>query len=73
LFYEVWVAVLKGDYQSVIPIARTWALKLKVNGVVRARCNVHGFEQIPNVHYDLDSNSLPVTTQAAIFISFTIL
>jgi hypothetical protein len=31
---------LKGDHQDVIPITMTWALKLKSNGVVRARCNV---------------------------------
>jgi hypothetical protein len=48
----------------------TWALKLKANGVVRARCNVCGFEQILYVHYDPDSKSLPVTMQAAIFVSF---
>jgi type II secretory pathway component PulJ len=46
LFNEVWVAVLKGDHKDVIPKAMAWALKLKANGVVRARCNVHGFEQI---------------------------
>jgi hypothetical protein len=34
---------------------------------------VRGFEQIPNVHYDPNSKSSPVTTQAAIFIAFTIL
>jgi Reverse transcriptase (RNA-dependent DNA polymerase) len=50
----------------------TWALKLKANGVVRARCNVCGFEQIPYVHYDPDSKSSPVTIQAAIFVSFAI-
>ena len=52
LFDDVWVAVLKGDYENVIPITMTWALKLKASGVVRARCNVRGFEQIPQIHYD---------------------
>jgi Reverse transcriptase (RNA-dependent DNA polymerase) len=70
LFNKVWVAVLKGDHKDV---TMTWALKLKANGVVRARCNVHGFEQILDIHYDPDSNSSPVTTQAAIFVSFAIM
>jgi hypothetical protein len=45
LFNEVWVAVLKGDYESVIPITMTWTLKLKASSVVRARCNVRGFDR----------------------------
>jgi Reverse transcriptase (RNA-dependent DNA polymerase) len=73
LFDEVWVAVLKGDFANVIPITMTWALKQKVSGVVRARCNVRGFEQIPHIHYDPDSKSSPVTTQAAVFIVFVLL
>jgi Reverse transcriptase (RNA-dependent DNA polymerase) len=73
LFNEVWTAVLRENYKDVMPITMTWALKLKANGVVRARCNVRGFGQIPNVHYDPNSKSSPVTTQAAIFIAFTIL
>jgi hypothetical protein len=73
LFNEVWVVMLKGDYKSVISITMRWALKMKASVVVRAQCNVCGFEQIPNVHYDSDSKSSPVTTQAAIFISFMIL
>jgi Reverse transcriptase (RNA-dependent DNA polymerase) len=73
LFDEVWVAVLKGDYANVIPITMTWALKQKASGVVRARCNVRGFEQIPHIHYDPDSKSSPVTKQAAVFIVFTLL
>jgi Reverse transcriptase (RNA-dependent DNA polymerase) len=73
LFNEVWNAVLRGDHQDVIPITMTRALKMKSNGIVRARCNVRGFEQIPNVHYDPDSQSSPVTTQAAIFIAFAIM
>jgi hypothetical protein len=40
---------------------------------VRARCNVQGFEQIPYVHYDPNSKLSPVTTQAAIFVAFTIM
>jgi Reverse transcriptase (RNA-dependent DNA polymerase) len=73
LFNEVWTAVLKENYKDVMPITMTWALKLKANGVVRARCNERGSEQIPNVHYDPNSKSSPVTTQTAIFIAFTIL
>jgi hypothetical protein len=49
------VAVLKGDYVDVIPITMIWALKQKASGIVRARCNVCGFEQIPHIHYDPDS------------------
>jgi hypothetical protein len=41
--------------------------------LVRARCNVRGFEQIPYVHQDPSSGSSTVTTQAAIFTVFTIL
>jgi hypothetical protein len=48
-------------------------LKQKASGVVRARCNVHGFKQIPHIHYDPDSKSSPVTTQAAVFIVFVLL
>jgi Reverse transcriptase (RNA-dependent DNA polymerase) len=73
LLNEVWVAVLKGNHKDIIPITMTWALKLKASGVVRARCNVRGFEQIPYVHYDPDSKSSPVTTQAAIFVSFVLM
>jgi hypothetical protein len=62
LFDDVWVAVLKGEYENVIPTIMTWALKLKASGVVRARCNVRGFEQIPHIHYDPDSKSSLVTT-----------
>jgi Reverse transcriptase (RNA-dependent DNA polymerase) len=69
----VWIAVLRGSHQDVILITMTWVLKMKANGVVRARCNVQVFEQIPNVHYDPDLKSSPVTTQAAIFITFTIM
>jgi hypothetical protein len=72
LFNKVWVAVLKGQQQDVIPITMTWALKMKSSGVVQARCNVRGFEQIPHVHYDPNTKSSPVTTQAAIFVAFTI-
>jgi Reverse transcriptase (RNA-dependent DNA polymerase) len=73
LLNEVWVAVLKGDHKEIIPITMTWALKLKASGVVRAQCNVRGFEQIPYIHYDPDSKSSPVTTQAAIFVSFVLM
>jgi hypothetical protein len=73
LLNDVWVAVLKGDFANVIPITMTWALKLKASGVVRARCNVRGFEQLPKIHYDPSAISSPVTTQAAIFVAFTIL
>jgi hypothetical protein len=51
----------------------TWVLKLKANGVIQARCNVCGFEQIPHVHYDPDSKLSPVTTQAVLFVAFTIM
>jgi hypothetical protein len=34
---------------------------------------VPGFEQIPYMHYDPDSKSLPVTPQAALFVAFTIM
>jgi Reverse transcriptase (RNA-dependent DNA polymerase) len=73
LFDDVWIVVSKGDYADVIPITMTWALKQKASGVVRARCNVRGFEQIPHIHYDPDSKSSPVTTQAAVFIVFVLL
>jgi hypothetical protein len=73
LFDDVWVAVLKGEYENVIPITMTWALKLKASGVVHARCNVRGFEQISHIHYDPDSKSSPVTTQAAVFMAFVLL
>jgi Reverse transcriptase (RNA-dependent DNA polymerase) len=70
---EVWIAILKVKCHKIIPISMTWALKLKVNGVIRARCNVCGFGQIPHMHYDPDSKSSPVTTQAALFVAFTIM
>jgi hypothetical protein len=70
---EVWIAVLKDEHKGVKPITMTWALKMKASGVVRARCNVRGFEQIPKVHYDPSAVSSPVTTQAAIFTAFTLL
>jgi hypothetical protein len=73
LYNDEWVTVLKGDYNDVIPITMTWALKLKASGVIQARCNMRGFEQILHVHYDSDAKSLPVTTQASIFFAFTIL
>jgi hypothetical protein len=60
---DLWSAVLKENYKDVMPITMTWALKLKAKG----------FEQIPNVHYDPNSKSSPVTTQAAIFMAFMIL
>jgi Reverse transcriptase (RNA-dependent DNA polymerase) len=41
--------------------------------VICARCNVCGFEQIPHVNYDPDSKSSPVTTQAALFVAFTVM
>jgi hypothetical protein len=73
LFDDVWIAVSKGDYMDVIPITMTWALKQKASGVVRVRCYVRGFEQIPHIHYDPDSKSSPVTTQAAVFTVFVLL
>lgn len=73
LLNDVWVVVLKGDFANIMPITMTWALKLKASGVVRARGNVQGFEQLPNIHYDPSTISSPVTTQAAIFVAFTIL
>lgn len=34
LFNEVWTAVLRQDYDSLIPVTMTWAVKLKASGVV---------------------------------------
>lgn len=51
-------------------ISSTWAMKKKSNGVYRARLAARGFEQIDGVHYDSNSKSSPVVTQATIRIFF---
>jgi hypothetical protein len=52
-------------------VSTTWAMKKKANGRFRARLNMRGNEQMPNVHYDPAWTSAPVagvTTIRCVFI-----
>jgi hypothetical protein len=71
--HNVFVAVPKS---SVPPgnrvIDTTWAMKLKANGVRRARLAARGFKQTPGVNYDPDTRSSPVVCDASIKLFFVL-
>ena len=50
----------------------TWAMKMKSNGVFRARLNMRGFEAEDGVHYDSTSTAAPVTNEITIRLVMTL-
>ena len=48
-------------------------MKKKANGTYRARLNMRGYEQIPNVHYRPEWISAPVTNAVTIRILLVLL
>jgi len=46
-------------------ISSTWAIKKNLNGMLRARVNARGFMQVAGEHYNSDSISFLLTTEAA--------
>ena len=68
----VWEPVLREDYPNEKTITTTWANKLKSNGTKRGRCNVRGFEQEPDVHYNADEKAAPVANMTSIRIVLTL-
>jgi len=49
-------------------ITSTWAMKKKASGVLRARLNARGFEQIDGQHFDSAHRSAPVGNEITIMI-----
>ena len=67
--HDVFKAVKKKDLPPKAKVlTTTWAMKKKSNGKYRARLNARGFEQINGLHYDEDTKSSPVVSEATILI-----
>ena len=54
-------------------LSTVWACKKKASGVYRARLNMRGFEQIPNMHFRPEWTSAPVTSVMTIRIMIIML
>jgi hypothetical protein len=60
--YNVFAAVKRSELPVDAKIlSKTWAMKKKTNGILRAMLNARGYEQEDGVHYFSDSISSPVT------------
>lgn len=60
--YNVFEKIPRKDLPKGTKIlTTTWAMKKKASGVLRARINARGFEQVNGIHYDSTEASSPVT------------
>ena len=65
----IWVVVKRKDLPPGVKIMKTtWAMKLKPNGIFRARITARGYEQIDGIHFDGSSISAPVTNEFTVKI-----
>eukprot|EP00957_Ditylum_brightwellii_P211343 15366072-Ditylum_brightwellii.AAC.3 len=65
--YKVWKAVPINEVPEDAKILTlTWAMKMKPNGVKRARLAVQGFKQQDKLHYDSQDLSAPVANNITI-------
>ena len=72
--HQVYKPVKRKDLPSNAKIVTTtWAMKKKMNGTYKARCNMRGFEQNDGEHYDSHLIRSPVTYDVSIRVMFVIM
>jgi Reverse transcriptase (RNA-dependent DNA polymerase) len=68
---QVWTPVGKSTIgKDAKLMTNAWAMKKKASETFKARLNARGYEQVGELHFNVDSTAAPVTNDTTIWIMY---